>query len=308
MKKLIPSLFLVAASSAFAQQAASDAPLVSSGSVVITSRDFEAQMLRIPESARAETRASLERVAQMTDSLFVNRALAQDAKRAGVLDDPLVTLRGQQVLEAYQARVYLDHLERAQKFPNLEARARELYLTDRAKYVLPDTFEVEHILVGLWGRTKEMAIERINEARAKIAGGADFLAVAKEYSTDPGLRQNGGKLGIVPAKELDAAIGVVLPTLKIGEVSKPIESRAGFHVVRVMSRNPGRQLAFEEVKEAIIEDERSKATKRMTEEKLQSYRADSKTRVDTDAMKRLVQEIPREEIERLQRAAQPAKK
>lgn len=308
MKKLLSALILVATGAALAQPAVSDAPLVNSGSVVITSRDFEAQMLRIPESARAETRASLERVAQMTDSLFVNRALAQEAKKAGVLEDSLVTLRGQQVLEAYQARVYLDHLERAQKFPNLEARARELYLTDRAKYVLPETFEVEHILVNLWGRTREMAIARIEEARAKIAGGADFLAVAKEYSTDPGLRQNGGKLGTIPAKELDAAIGTVLPTLKIGEVSKPIESRAGFHVVRVMSRNPGRQLAFDEVKEAIIEDERGKATKRMTDDKLQSYRADSKTRIDTEAMKRLVQDIPRDEIQRLQRAAQPPKK
>ncbi len=266
-------------------------------------------MLRIPESARAETRASLERVAQMTDSLFVNRALAQEAGKAGVLQDPLVTLRGQQVLEAYQARVYLDHLERAQKFPNLEARARELYLADRAKYVLPETFEVEHILVGLWGRTREMAIARVEEARSKVAGGAEFLAVAKEYTTDPGFRQNGGKLGTVPAKELDAAIGQVLPTLRIGEVSKPIESRSGFHIVRVMSKNPGRQLSFDEVKEAIIEDERGKATKRMTEEKLQSYRADAKTRIDTDAMKRLVQDIPREEIQRLQQrpAAEPRK-
>ena len=160
--------------------------------------------------------------------------------------------------------------------------------------------------MGLWGRTREMAIERINEARAKIAGGAEFLAIAKEYSTDPGFRQNGGKLGTVPAKDLDAAIGTVLPTLKIGEVSKPIESRSGFHIVRVISRNPGRQLSFDEVKEAIIEDERGKATKRMTEEKLQSYRGDAKTRIDTDAMKRLVQDIPREEIQRLQQRPAPA--
>ena len=306
MKKLLAAVVSCAAAAAFAQALPPNTPLVTSGPVVVTAQDFEAQMLRIPESLRGETRSSLDRVASMTDSLFVNRMLAAEAKKAGFLDDPLITLRGQQVLEAYQARAWLDQLEKTHKHPNLEARARESYLSERAKYVVPETFEVEHILVNLWGRTREMAIERINEARAKIAGGADFLAVAKEYSNDPGLRQNGGKLGVLPAKDLDIEIGQVLPTLKDGEVSKPLVTRSGYHLVRVMSRKPGRQLSFEEVKETIMEDERAKVLKRAADDRLQAIRNDKATRIDAAALQKLVIPLPKEELDRLHREAQQA--
>lgn len=285
----------MAATLATAQPLLLDKALVTRGDVVVTVQDFEAQMLRIPEPMRLESRATLDRVATMTDALFVNRALAAEAKAAGFLDDPLVQLRGRQVLEGYQARAWLDNIERTHKYPDLEGRAREIYLTDRAKYTLPETFAVDHLLVNLWGRTREMGLERINEARAKIKAGADFYAVAKEYTDDPGFKQNGGKLGVMPAADLDAAIGDVVKRLKIGEVSEPISTRSGLHIVRVTARNPGRQLTFDEVKASLIEDERQKITKRVIEEKLQALRREP-TRIDTEALKGLVREVPRDQI------------
>lgn len=274
-----------------------DTPLVTRGDVVVTAKDFEAQMLRIPEPMRVEARATLERVASMTDTLMVNRALAAEAKAAGFLSDPLVALRGQQVLEAYQARAWLDNMERTYKFPNLEARAREIYLSERSKYAVPETYAVEHILVGLWGRTEEMGLARINEARAKVLAGADFYAVAKEYTTDPSFKQNGGKLGVMPASELASEIGQVLPKLKIGEVSQPILTRSGYHIVRVTARNPGRQLSFEDVKESILEQERSRIITRVAEEKIQALRQPP-TRIDPEALKALVSELPRDHIQK----------
>ena len=280
-----------------AAQLPSDKPLVSRGDIVVTAKDFEAQMLRIPEPMRLESRASLERVASMTDTLLVNRALAAEARAAGFLSDPLIALRGQQVLEAYQARAWLDDMERTYKYPNLEARAREIYLSERTKYSVPETYAVDHILVSLWGRTDEMGLARIKEARAKVLAGADFYAVAKEYTNDPSFRQNGGKLGVMPATELASEIGEVLPKLKIGEVSEPILTRSGYHIVRVTARNPGRQLSFEDVKESILEQERSRIITRVAEEKIQSLRQPP-TRIDPEALKALVTELPRDHIQK----------
>jgi peptidyl-prolyl cis-trans isomerase C len=298
----------LAATAAAAQPLPPDKPLVSRGDTVVTAQDFEAQMLRIPEAMRLESRSTLDRVATMTDTLFVNRALADEAKAAGFLDDPLVKLRGQQVLEAYQARAWLDNIERTYKFPNLEAKAREIYLSERARYTVPETFAVDHILVNLWGRTREMGLARINEARAKIQGGADFYAVAKEYTDDSGFKQNGGKLGVMAAADLDAAIGQVVARLKIGEVSEPILTRSGYHIVRVTARTPGRVLPFEDVKESIIEEERGRIVKRVADEKIQALRREP-TRIDAEALKALVREVPRDQIQKgHQPTAAPAKK
>lgn len=308
MKNTLIALAASAVLGAAAQSTPPTKPLISSGPIVVTVQDFEAQMLRIPENLRRETRASLDRVATMTDALFVNRVLAEEARKSGLLDDPLYSRRGKQVLEAYEARVYLDNLEKAMQFPGLETRAREVYLADRVKYQIPETYEVEHILVGLWGRTREMALERLNEARAKIAKGTDFLVVAREYSTDPGLRQNEGKLGTLTATQLDTEIGAVLPQLKIGEVSQPILTKSGYHLVRVTARKASRQLAFDEVKEQLVEEERAKRVKRAMDEKVQAVRNAPGTAVDADALKALVTEISREEIEAAHRAAGAAKK
>jgi parvulin-like peptidyl-prolyl isomerase len=304
MKKSLAILFCMAAASASAAPLPPETPLIKRGALVVTAQDFEAQMLRIPEPLRSETRGSLERVATMTDSLFVNRALALEAREKGFLADPLVELRGRQVLESYQARAYLDHLEKTQAYPDFSQRAREIYLADRAKYQVPPTFNVDHILVNLWGRTREMALERIREAQAKIAGGADFLAVAKEYSTDPGLKQNQGRLGTVTPADIDSEISQVLPTLKDGEVSKPILTRSGYHLVRVTARTPGRQRTFEEVREAIVEEEKAKVLKRVAEERLRALRNDPETRIDTEALKKLVHEIPRGEIKDVHRGTE----
>ena len=296
-KSILVFLFssLVTAS-ALAQTAPSAASaLIANGPYVVTLQDFEAQMLRIPEHMRAEARGNMERVASMTDTLFVNRALAGEAKRVGAMEDPLVRLREEQVVEGFRARAYLDHVMRTAKLPGLEARARELYQAERDKYKIPDRYEVEHILVNLWARTPEMARERAREARAKVQAGAQFLDVAKDYSDDPTFKRNGGKLGLVSAGQFESELSKAIPGLKIGEVSEPIGSRSGFHLFRVVSKVPGRALSYDEVKDEIIQNERTKLLKKLEEDTIEQWRKHPDTKVNVEALKSLVVELARPE-------------
>jgi hypothetical protein len=297
MKKsfVIFALSSIVAVSALAQSPKPASALISNGPYVVTFEDFEAQMLRIPEHMRAEARGNMERVASMTDTLFVNRALAGEAKRVGATEDPLVRKREEQVVEGFRARAYLDHVMRTAKLPGLEARARELYQSERNKYKIPDRYEVEHILVNLWGRTPEMARERAREARAKVQGGAQFLDVAKDYSDDPTLKRNGGKLGLVSAGQFESELSKAIPGLKLGEVSEPIASRSGFHLFRVTSKVPGRDLSFDEVKDEILQNERTKLLKKLEEDTIEHWRRHPDTKVNVEALKSLVVELARPE-------------
>jgi parvulin-like peptidyl-prolyl isomerase len=254
---------------------------------------------------RQETRASLDRVATMADSLFVSRVLAGEARKKGLLDDPEIVARSRQIVEAYEAHIYLEDFEKNLPVGQLEARAREIYLADRPKFRVPDQFAVDHILVNLWARTPEMALARVKEARAKLIAGAVLEDVAKEYGGDGNPRgaPATGKLGIVSADKVDVAIGERLASLKVGEWSQPILTRVGYHIVRVTSRIPGSEIPFEKAKAAIVEQERAKLTKKLTDEKLQAIRNAPGTRIDSEALKQLVQALPKEEIERRQREA-----
>lgn len=86
-------------------------------------------------------------------------------------------------------------------------------------------------------QAKEKALQRAKELRERILKGEDFAKLASKESDDPVIKSKGGDLGEL---SLDAAkwrIGedalTVLPKLKIGEVSEPIESFNGYHIVKL---------------------------------------------------------------------------
>jgi parvulin-like peptidyl-prolyl isomerase len=84
--------------------------------------------------------------------------------------------------------------------------------------------------------TKEQAKTRADAARAALAKpGADFATVSHEYSDDRDADRRGGFLGIFSAHAMDADMTAAVRALKEGEVSAPIETKLGFHVVQRLS-------------------------------------------------------------------------
>ncbi|MCU0661028.1 MAG: peptidylprolyl isomerase [Myxococcota bacterium] len=80
-------------------------------------------------------------------------------------------------------------------------------------------------------RTKPDALTRAKEALAKIRGGADFAAVAKEYSDCPS-KEQGGDLGSFPAGRMIPEFSKALIGMKEGEISEPVETAFGYHVIK----------------------------------------------------------------------------
>jgi peptidyl-prolyl cis-trans isomerase C len=311
-KKMSPhhsklAAFLVAASLAFAPvlAGAEDAVLVRHKDVVVTKADFDAYMERVPPGRQREARADGNRNEKVVDLIFTNRMLAQEARAAGLDKDPVMAKRIEQHVEAFLAQQYSNHLERNAPLPaNLEARARELYLANTDRYTEPPRMGLQHVLVDLYGRTREMAIERAREVRAKALAGEDFLALAAAYSNDPGLKANGGFLGFPTQKDLEPVVAEAAFGLKAdGEVSEVVESRFGFHILRRTGFKPSFVHKFDDVKAAILESEKANLRGDVPMKRLDAIRRDPETRWDGPAIASLRTELSREELERLQREA-----
>ena len=109
--------------------------------------------------------------------------------------------------------------------------------------------EVAHILVR---KPAEAAMgqpvpAKIEEAKAKIAGGEDFARVAKQYSEDKETQGNAGYLGFFGINAYDPAFEAAAFALEEdGEVSDVVETKAGFHLIRRISRRT--QLPFNDVR------------------------------------------------------------
>jgi peptidyl-prolyl cis-trans isomerase C len=299
-------LFLVAfaALPAAAQKPVAPAtPLIANGAVVITAEDFEGNMLRIPENLRQESRASLERVSQMSDNLFINRMLAEEARKGGMEKDPLVQARARQIIDAYLAVRYLEEYERNLKMPDLEARAKEIYVSEPLRFRIPESYDIDHIVVSTVGRTRAMALERLKEAEARIQAGEDFLVVAGMYNEASRATGTSGKLGVVTQGSIEPVLFEAAAKLPVGGVSAPIATKNGYHLIKVNAKTPAGKRSFEEARAGIIADERTRIAKKAIEDMIQSFRADPATRVDKEAMEALVADIPRDEINRLHREA-----
>lgn len=92
-------------------------------------------------------------------------------------------------------------------------------------------------------RTEEEALALANEVEAKLAAGEDFAALAQQYSDDPGSAADGGELGWFAkdqglVKEFEDAAFALQP----GEISEPVKTQFGYHIIQVEERDPARVL------------------------------------------------------------------
>jgi peptidyl-prolyl cis-trans isomerase D len=79
-------------------------------------------------------------------------------------------------------------------------------------------------------------LQRAERVRAELAGGADFAEVAKRESADPGSKDNGGDLGTFRRGQMVPAFEAAAFALPVGEISQPVLSSYGYHVIQVQEK------------------------------------------------------------------------
>ncbi len=99
-----------------------------------------------------------------------------------------------------------------------------------------DQTHVEHILVKTEEGREDEARARIESLRQRILAGEDFQQLARSHSDDPGSAVKGGDLGWVSAQEVVPAFSAAMQGLPEGELSAPVQSNFGFHLIRVLGR------------------------------------------------------------------------
>lgn len=111
-----------------------------------------------------------------------------------------------------------------------------------------------HILVVVDEGTDEgAALERIESAASRLAAGEDFAALALELSDDPGSADRGGNLGLMNKGSFDEVFEEALWALvKPGDISAPVRSEFGYHLIRLNEIEAVEVPAFEDEKDRIV--------------------------------------------------------
>jgi peptidyl-prolyl cis-trans isomerase C len=236
--------------------------LTKSNRVTITRSDFDAELALVPPNIRNEFASSNERLTKLMNQMLETRTLAAEARANGLDKDPAVQSRIAAQTERMLALARVDQIEREaaaafdRRRDEFVGRAREIYLTEKQKYTLPEQVRAAHILIRNDQRTSEEALKLAREVRAKaLAAGADFAALAREYSEDQSAKTNGGDLGWFAARQMDRGFSVgAFALTKPGEISEPVLSAYGYHIIRLEARKPAELQPYDVVKDAIIAD------------------------------------------------------
>ena len=166
--------------------------------------------------------------------LFVNYKLKVAAAKDAQLDTMAAFQKEMADYRAQQAEEYL--IDSA----FIEAEARKTYEMT-ARNIGPDgLFQASHILIRLPQQAsadeQARAKQRIDSLYMVLKGGADFAEVAKAHSEDPGSARDGGMLPWFAKGQLLREFEVVALAMQPGELSKPVLTPVGYHIIRMNER------------------------------------------------------------------------
>ena len=129
-----------------------------------------------------------------------------------------------------------------------DADLQKLYDDNRAMYVREESRRARHIVIGVdEGGDDAAALKTAETVVAEARAGKDFAALAKQYSTDP-TKEQGGDLGFVTKAQFEGPIGDALFAMNVGDVSAPVKSQYGYHILKLEEIQPTEERPFAEVR------------------------------------------------------------
>lgn len=222
-------------------------PQVSVNGVDIPSKAIAAEVQNFPSRNPGEGWMAAAR------ALVIRELLLQEARRLDITDNRNADADGRE--ETSDDALIRNLIEREVRVPVAdEATARQFYENNRRRFATPPLYEADHILLG--ARRDDSA--SFVAARDKAASIASMLAedpdqfadLARVWSACPSAAV-GGSLGQLAPGDTTEEFETALASLSSGEISTPVETRYGVHIIRLVRRIEGRTLPFEAVRERI---------------------------------------------------------
>lgn len=274
MKRFTIALFFAAAAlPLLAQQAAN------SGDKIVATLNGEtitqSQLDRMYNGLSVQMRGQYDQAGGKQKFLEVylgKRLLVQEAMKQGFDKRPDV----QQALNAAKESTLFDRYVRDVVASSIvtESMIREYYDKNPDQFGEPEKVKARHIIVMYNGagpkpKSKDSAAVEIENIAQRLAEQSwktkdadkatqskafeqNFIAAAKQYSED-GVAQEGGELGWFTAGKMDPKFDEMAFTTAPGTMSKPFETRYGYHLIFVEDHKPAGKVPYEEAREAIRE-------------------------------------------------------
>lgn len=254
MKQIATALTLSFALLASAAAQTAQPPLVTWSGGQVDARDFQASLdANVPAANQREFTSDMKRITQILDQLHVQREIALRARRERLAEEPGVATQLRLAEERVLTSIYMNRRAAGLKRPDFEQAAREQYRLRLSEFAVGELNDTSHILVSIGShRSEEQALARAEQLRKQILSGADLSQLAADFSDDPSAKRNRGNLGPMPVGSFVTEYDAAARKMKPGELSEPVRTSFGYHIIRLNRRDAPRTRAFEEVRDQLV--------------------------------------------------------
>jgi len=220
------------------------------GNVVLTQDEIDAAFSRIPPEHRLLFIRDGERVNKLVQSLLAIKVVAADAYGAGYENDRLAKNRMALAAEKELSEAWMEKVMENAPEADYAVLAYESYVANPEVFQTEAMVDVSHILIATEDRSNEEARELALSLREQLlADPSRFDGFIDEFSDDPGKAVNQGRYPLVKRGQMvlpfeEMAFSMQSP----GDISEPVETDYGYHLIRLNKSFPPTTQAFEEVK------------------------------------------------------------
>lgn len=267
MKKMLVVMFMVIFAVGCTSKESSTNPVLAKvNTTTITKEDFIKKINRLPEWARARFQNE-EGKKQFLEEIIKEELLYQEAKKQGLNKDKEFQERVEEFKKMTLITVVLKK-EIEEKAKAEDKEVRDFYDKRQDEFKTGLEVRASHVLVSTEAEAEDI-LKRVLKKES-------FSELAKKFSKDKGTAKKGGDLGFFGRGRMVPEFEKVAFSLKPGEVSNPVKSQFGYHIIQVTDRKEGKLRDFEEVKASIEKQLTVEKQKTLFESYVRKLQEDSK--------------------------------
>jgi len=262
--KLLTTLILIISLSGLFQALKADESnteldiLAKRGKGVVSQDEFGARAAQIPENFRTQVLRDRNRFRDILNNLLLSSQMAADAREAGYDQDELVIERMALAAEIELAAAWLQHYVASQPAADYEALALDYYQLHKYEMLSTEKIDVSHILISKNERSEEEALDLANSVYDQLVEDPSaFDELVLKYSEDPSAASNMGSFKGVKRGDMVAPFESKAFSLEPGDISEPVKTQYGYHIIRLDAVIAPEVLPFETVKQQLVDIQRN---------------------------------------------------
>ncbi len=230
--------------------------VVSQGGADVTLRDVDGFAEALPWDQRAAVFADPQRIERILRNLLLTKQLVKQARSDGLDSNAMVRagmeLAGKQALASAQLQAF--KAKTRQSIPDMTELARERYLANPKAYAVPASTDVKHILISTKDRSDAEAKALADKIHAALMKNPDqFDDDVAKYSDDDSKEGNHGLIkDATSGQYVDNFSKAAKKLSRVGQISEPVKTQYGYHILKAVKFHEGRQPTFADVRDGLV--------------------------------------------------------